>query len=149
MRNSFLGIIGLLGLIVISCQLVQQTVQPTPQLTAPPEAVDATIEYSTVAEALAALKARDDVLVEAKDGWTIATEADGLTVWSFTPTTHPAHPVVAKRVVYRQQDGWYMDMATKCEADKAACDQFVRDFEELDEQMRQFIEQDQLTKQAP
>jgi hypothetical protein len=28
-----------------------------------------------------------------------------------------------------------------CEAAKAACDQFVKDFETLNEQMRQYIEQ--------
>jgi hypothetical protein len=32
-------------------------------------------------------------------------------------------------------------MDVLCEAEKAACDQFVKDFEALNEQMRQAIEQ--------
>jgi hypothetical protein len=98
-------------------------------------------EYSSVAEALADLKTRNDVSIEVSQGWTIVTEADGLTTWSFTPPNHPANPAVAKRVLYKDQDGWHIKMDVLCEAEKAACDQFVKDFEALNEQMRQAIEQ--------
>jgi len=100
-------------------------------------------EYSSVAEALADLKTRDDVSIEVSQGWTIATEAGGLITWSFTPSDHPAHPAVAKRTLYEDQDGWHIKMDIHCEAGKAACDQFVRDFEGLNEQMLQYIEQQQ------
>src|SRR5688572_14787127 len=85
-------------------------------------------EYSSVAEALADLKTRDDASIEVSQGWTIVTEADGLTTWSFTPSDHPAHSAVAKRVLYQDQDGWHIKMDIHCEAEKAACDQFVREF---------------------
>jgi hypothetical protein len=97
--------------------------------------------YSSVAEALADLKTKDGVSTEVSQGWTIATEADGLTTWSFTPSNHPAHPAVAKRVLSQEQDGWHIKMNVLCEAEKTACDQFVKDFEALNEQMRQAIEQ--------
>lgn len=99
--------------------------------------------YSSVAEALTALKTRDNVSIEVSQGWTIVTEADGLTTWSFTPSNHPAHPAVAKRALYEDPDGWHIKMDVLCEAEKAACDQFVKEFEALNEQMRQAIEQQQ------
>src|SRR5262245_57726693 len=52
------------------------------------------IEYSSVAEALADLKTREDVSIHALQGWTIVTEANGLTNWSFAPPDHPAYPAV-------------------------------------------------------
>jgi hypothetical protein len=99
------------------------------------------LAYSSVAEALADLKTRENISIEVSQGWTIVTETDGLTTWSFTPTNHPAHPAVAKRVLYEDQAGWHIKMDILCEAEKAACDQFVKDFETLNEQMRQAIEQ--------
>jgi hypothetical protein len=144
MHGSFLVILMLLNLIVASCSSSQPTAEPTGL----PEASTSTIGYPSVADALAALKSREDVLVEVKDGWTIITEAGALTTWSFTPQGHPAHPAVAKRVLYQENGSWTLKMDVRCEADKEPCDQFVRDFEALNEQMRKFIEQDQLTKQA-
>jgi hypothetical protein len=111
------------------------------QTAAPSPGQSASFEYSSVAEALADLTSRDDVIVEVSQGWTTVTEADGLTIWSFTPSSHPAHPAVAKRVLFKDQEGWQIKMDILCEADKAACDQFVKDFETLNEQMRQYIEQ--------
>ncbi len=99
------------------------------------------IKYASVAEALSDLKARNDVSVEVSQGWTTITEADGLTMWSFAPPTHPANPAVAKRVISEDQDGWHIQMSILCEAEKVACDQFAKDFEALNEQMQQYIEQ--------
>ena len=97
--------------------------------------------YSSVAEALADLKTRDNVSIEVSQGWTIVTEADGLTTWSFTSPNHAAHPAVAKRTLYQDQEGWHIKMDVLCEAEKTACDQFIKDFQALNEQMRQAIEQ--------
>lgn len=107
-----------------------------------------TIGYTSVADVLASLKTRDDVKIEVQQGWTIITEADGLTTWSFTPLGHPAYPAVAKRVLYQENGNWYVKMDVKCETEKTACEKFVHDFEVLNEQMRKFMEQQQLTKQA-
>src|SRR5688572_1981201 len=62
------------------------------QTSAPIPEQPGSFEYSSVAEALADLKTKDDVSIEVSQGWTIVTEADGLTTWSFTPSNHPAHP---------------------------------------------------------
>lgn len=110
---------------------------------APLSAQAEAIEYSSVAEALAALKTRAAVSIEVLQGWTIATEPDGSTTWAFAPPDHPAFPAVAKRVLYRDEDGWHLKMDVLCEAEPAACDQFVRHFEALNEPIYQFIEQQQ------
>ena len=141
MRNSFFAITWLLSLILVSCSPKPATVPP--ELTESPAS---TIGYPSVADALADLQARSDVSVSVENGWTIVTESDGLTIWSFTPRDHPAHPAVAKRVFYQEQGAWYVKMDVRCEADKTPCDQFARDFEALNDQMREFIEQDQLGK---
>ena len=101
------------------------------------------IEYASVAEALVGLKSRDDVYIEILQGWTIVREANGSTNWSFPPSDHPAFPAVAKRVLYRDQNGWHLEMDILCEAEPAACDEFVRYFEMVNEPMYQYIEQQQ------
>ncbi len=95
------------------------------------------LEYSSVTEALADLKTRDDVSITILQGWTIVTEADGLTNWSFPPPDHPAFPAVAKRVLYRDQDGWHLTLDVLCEAKASDCDEFVRYFESLNEPIHQ------------
>ncbi len=68
-------------------------------------------------------------------------ENRGLTLWSFVPKDHPAYPAVVKRVMSQNGAGsWAVNMSVHCEAAKAACDQLVRDFDELNEQMRKDIE---------
>ena len=101
------------------------------------------IPYSSVAEALADLKTRKGFSVQVMQGWTIVKEADGLTNWSFVPSDHSAYPAVAKRALYRDQDGWHLKMHVLCEAEKLACEQFVRDFEAINGPMYQYIEQQQ------
>jgi hypothetical protein len=97
------------------------------------------MQYSTVAEALADLKRRDGVSVQVMQGWTIVIEADGLTNWSFPPSDHPAYPAVAKRILYRDQDGWHLRMDILCEAAPAACDDFLKYFEAMNAPMYQYI----------
>ena len=102
---------------------------------------NASIGYPSVAAALGALRARKDVGVAVRDGWTVITEEGGLTLWSFTPDTHPAHPAVVRRQIGQKDGAWYVDMNALCEATKAACDKLVEDFRTLNERMRQSLEQ--------
>lgn len=158
MRTLLIIILALLSFTSAACGSEPQRTLPAALPTTAPSAIQRTelpevqtsgIGYPSVADALTALKTRKDVQLEVKDGWTIVTEPDGLTTWSFTPAGHAAYPAVARRVLYQDQSGWHIKMDVLCEADKAACDQFVTDFEALNEQMQKAIEQDQLTKQAP
>ena len=116
----------------------------TPELsssTAPHPEPPSGFEYSSVAETLANLKARKDVSIAVLQGWIIVQAADGLTNWSFPPRDHPAYPAVAKRVLYRDQEGWHLKMDVLCEAERAACNEFIRYFEALNEPIYQFTEQ--------
>jgi hypothetical protein len=119
---------------------------PTPEFAptaAPSQEQLSGIPYSSVGNALADLKTRKGVSVEILQGWTIVRESDGLTNWSFVPPDHPAYPAVAKRVLYRDQDGWHLKMDVLCEAEKAACDEFIRYFEAVNAPMYQYIESHQ------
>jgi hypothetical protein len=105
---------------------------------------DRAIEYSSVEEALATLRARRDVKISEQGGWTVVQDVqDDLTMWSFTPSNHPAYPAVVKRTFFQDQSGaWHVDMRVKCRGTKANCDKLVADFRALNEQMRQAIERD-------
>lgn len=102
---------------------------------------NASIGYPSVAAALGALRARKDVKVSVQGGWTVVTEQDGLTLWSFTPEGHPAYPAAVRRQVVQKDGAWYVNMNALCEATKVACDKLMEDFKVLNERMRQSIEQ--------
>src|SRR5437870_4848574 len=75
-----------------------------------------------VEQELALLRARSDVAFATRDGWIVVTEADGLTIWSFTPATHPANSAYVKRWFYQKDGAWYVEMRAQCGASKLACD---------------------------
>ena len=105
-----------------------------------PEAEESSIGYATVAEALAALKAKPGVEISNEDGWTII--ADGLALWSFTPEVHPAHPTAVKREVIERDGKVVIEMAVLCQSTKEPCDQLVREFAERNENMRRQLTQE-------
>jgi len=91
--------------------------------------------YPTVAEALAALRSKPGVQISQRGGWTIISDPGLSTLWSFTPTGHPAYPSAVKRSVTTRGGATYIDMKVLCEASKAACDQLVVDFQQLNQKM--------------
>src|SRR5215207_521005 len=139
MRYLFIAIVLALVFIIPTCspQTVTETQEPTVALT---EELPSTIGYPSVAAALSSLRAREDVNISVEDGWTIITEPGGLTIWSFSPPDQPAYPAVARRVLYQEAGAWFIKMDVRCEAEKAACDQLQRDFEALNENMREAME---------
>jgi hypothetical protein len=158
----FIAILGLITLPLVSCSKVHAMNTPVPSTstntsspaststliipvpkvaTEIPEQSASTIGYTSVAAALTALQARKDVSISVQSGWTIITESGGLTIWSFAPRDNPAYPAVAKRVLYQEQGAWKLMMYIRCEADKASCDKFVQNFEALNIQMEQAINQ--------
>ncbi len=97
------------------------------------------IGYPTVDAALQALKARSDVTVSVRDGWTIVDDRSASTIWSFTPPGHPAHPAAVKRTVVPRDGAMFVQMNALCQADKAACDRLIEEFKQLNERMAQDI----------
>jgi hypothetical protein len=104
-----------------------------------PEQPHSTIGYATPDAALAALHAKPTVEFSTQDGWTIASDPDTNTVWSFPPRRDPAYPAVVKRQMTPAPDGKVaVQMDVLCSATKAACDDLVRAFERMnDEAQRQ------------
>ena len=139
MRYLFFAIVVALVFIIPTCSAQPATETPE-TIVAPTEETVSTIGYPSVAKALSALQAREDVNISVEGGWTIITEPGGLTIWSFSPPDQPAYPAVAKRVFYQEAGAWFIKMDVRCEAEKAACDQLQRDFEALNESMRAAME---------
>jgi hypothetical protein len=95
------------------------------------------IGYPTVAAALDALRARSDVKISVRGGWTVVDDRPANTFWSFTPPNHPAHPAAVKRTIVPRDGGIYVDMTALCQASKVACDKLITEFKELNERMTQ------------
>jgi len=70
-----------------------------------------------------------------RGGWIIAEERASLTIWSFTPAGHPAHPSMVRRQVADEGGHVGLKMSVSCPAAKAACDGLVREFDVLNDQM--------------
>ena len=104
------------------------------------QGANSSIGYPSVAIALGALRVRKDVEVPVRDGWTIISEEGGLTLWSFTPDNHPAHPAVVRQQMTQKDGARYVNMNALCEATKAACDKLIEDFQVLNERMREYNE---------
>jgi hypothetical protein len=102
------------------------------------------IGYSSVAEALEALKAKSGANVTVQQGWTIVDDRPGNAFWSFTPPGHPAHPAAIKRSIVSRDGGMYVDMSALCQAEKAACDKLIEEFKALNERMRSDIRPPQI-----
>ena len=100
------------------------------------------IGYTSVQEALESLKSKTgvSVTVTKPDSWVVVTEPQTYTQWSFTPAGHYAHPAVVRREI-RQRDGAVaVEMSALCQAEKAACDKLIEEFKQLNERMRQSIQ---------
>lgn len=114
-------------------QAVSVGLAPTPGPLA--EVSASPVGYPTVDAALADLHSKPGVVFSTKDGWTVATDKTALTFWSFPPPGHPAYPAAVKRTVVSRAGGTFIDMKILCGASKAACDDLVRSFEQLNAQM--------------
>jgi hypothetical protein len=113
---------------------------------AQPASADATgasaIGYTSVAEALDALKAKPGVTVNITkpDSWVIVTEPGNGGQWSFAPSGHYAHPAVVRRILkVHSEGGVYIEMSALCQAEKDSCDRLLKEFEQLNEQIRQSV----------
>ena len=92
-----------------------------------------------VNELLSQLKSDPEVNVRVERGWQIAEVKSERTLYSFTPESHPAHPSYVKRKVVEKDGSVYMETNARCGAEKAVCDQLIRDFIELNNKVRQNI----------
>lgn len=128
--------IASVALVVVTTAVAQ------PQSPTTEETGSSGVGYSTVAEALASLKAKSGVQVHitTPDAWTIANEPNGIQ-WSFVPSNHYANPAVVRREVkVNREGGVFIEMRALCQAEKAQCDKLIEEFKGLNESMRQSIQ---------
>jgi hypothetical protein len=98
------------------------------------------IGYNSVSEALSSLRARPDVTIRVKNGWTIVDDRANGILWSFTPPGHPAYPAAIKRILAKRDGAWYVDTRMLCEAEKPPCDKLAEDFYDLNDKMRRSLQ---------
>lgn len=96
-----------------------------------PEATGHPTGYASVAEALADLHTKASVVFSIESGWTIATDKATNTIWSFPPPGNSAFPAAVKRQFVEQNGAVILNMSVQCEASKSACDDLVRQFQQL------------------
>jgi hypothetical protein len=120
------GIVFLVGLLITG-QALAAAPPPSPL----PQTVGSNIGYKTVSEALASLKQMKGVEFSNVRGWTIVTDEEHLTVWSFAPKSDPSYPAVVRRMVTSAGSGSKVTMDVLCESNKAACNNLVREFSNM------------------
>lgn len=97
------------------------------------------IGYASVHEALVSLKAKPgvNITVTKPDGWTIVNEpSPAFAVWSFAPEGHYAYPAVVRRSLEQSNGQVRVVTAALCQAAKQPCDQLIREFQQLNDKMR-------------
>ncbi|MGJ4946017.1 hypothetical protein ACQR1W_36020 [Bradyrhizobium sp. HKCCYLS1011] len=92
--------------------------------------------YPSVAAALEGLRTKPGTRSSMQSGWTVIEDSAALTVWSFVPSDHPAYPTAIRRRVMQEGDNLSIQMDVRCEAEKAACDAVVAEFERLNGKVR-------------
>jgi hypothetical protein len=101
------------------------------------------IGFGSVGQALEELKKRPGVSINITkpDAWTIISEPGGMSQWSFTPASHYAYPAVVNRLLKVDKAGdLSVQMRGLCEAEKGACDKLMKEFEDLNAQMRERVQ---------
>lgn len=78
------------------------------------------IGYPSVEAARQALASRPGVRTVEQQGWFIVEDPTDLTIWSFTPAKHEAHPAVVKRTVIQKDGKVVVQMNVLCSASKEA-----------------------------
>ena len=97
------------------------------------------IGYHSYKEALNDLKSNPNAKISAHQDWIIievSTDTE-MTLWSFTPKGHFAHPAVVKRSVIENDGSVNLIMNALCGASKPDCDKLIQQFKQLNEQISQ------------
>src|SRR5882672_10657895 len=123
------------ALLTASCATEPQSLLPK---SGPlPEVAESDIGYQSPQAALDALRSKLGTRIFVQQGWTIVEDRESASVWSFAPEKHPAYPAVVKRTTYEKDGKVYIGMQVKCGATKDACDALVREFQELNERLKE------------
>lgn len=131
----------LLALLSGTSAWAQTDAKATPNAQAKPAETSQGLGYATVSEAREALTARKDVKINNEGGWTLIMETSNI-LWSFTPLGHPAYPAVLRRELKQDKDGvTYVDMGGLCEAEQAACNALMLEYQEANQKIVESLKQ--------
>ena len=106
------------------------------------------IEYASPGAALDALRADPAVRFETHEGWVVAHDEAKKSVWTFAPKGDPAYPAVVKRSLVEHDGQVMIATAIQCGASKAVCDDFVRKFIRLNQEMARAVQRRQAEEPA-
>lgn len=106
-----------------------------------PAAKPGRIPYPNVETARAALLARDDIRRREVDGWTMIEVPSEHALWSFTPTTHAAHPSMILRAPFEREGTLYLGLDVMCGATEPVCDALIEEFKVIDARMTEDMPQ--------
>jgi hypothetical protein len=95
----------------------------------PEQPVD--IGYSTPGAALAALRSKPGVVITERPGWTVLEDKSENALWTIAEPGNPAYPAAVKRYISSEGGNTQIRMKVLCGASKEACDNMVRQFEQL------------------
>lgn len=98
------------------------------------------IEYASPGAALEALRADSTIRFETHEGWVVAHDEAKKAVWTFAPKGDPAYPAVVKRSLVEHDGQVMIATAIQCGASKAVCDDFVRKFIRLNQEMARAVQ---------
>jgi hypothetical protein len=116
--------------LISGSRAVAQSTSPLPESPNP-------IGYPTVKAAIEDLRAKPGILWSIGNGWTIADDEAAHVLWSFPPPTEPSYPSAVKRAIVKKPQGIGIQTSILCESNKTACDDLVREYQQLDQQARQ------------
>lgn len=117
-----------IGLFTVAMELSQSSPSAAAEGTRPSSSHD--IQYSSPAEALAALRKKQGVTVREENDWYVFGDQAESTIWSIATEKNPAYPTVVKRVLYEENGSVMISMDMLCGADKAICDEVASLFQQ-------------------
>ena len=126
--------------LIVTLALAAAVLPATAQRAPLPESPRSSIEYPSPGAAFNALRADPGVAFEMHDGWIVARDSAKRTVWTFAPKDDPAYPAVVKRSLVERNGDLMLQTGVLCGASKAICDDFVRKFLRLNEEMARAVQ---------
>lgn len=105
-----------------------------------PLATAGNIGYASPDAALAALRKMPDTTLREENDWLVAHDKANATLWSITTDKHPAHPTAVKRTLTERDGAVVIKTNVMCGAQKDVCDKVVQQFQQINDGLRQEVQ---------
>ena len=127
----------MLGAAALACLLTSSPMLQASPLFETSSATPQASNYATFASTLATVRSLPQARSSNRGGWTIieVPTTDGVSMWSFTPNNHPAHPSAVRRHVTFTPEGPLMDTKVLCEAGTEQCRVFTAQLHQVQQKL--------------